>query len=67
MSGKILPRKKERPDIMSGRTLTRPPLVPSFSAFGPGAIMRQLSAEYQRFEQQNWLFSNDRAETLRIV
>jgi hypothetical protein len=43
------------------------PIDPRFSAFGPGAIMRQLSAEYQPSQQQIWLFSNDRAETLRIV
>jgi hypothetical protein len=59
--------EKERPDIMSGRTLTRPPLARADSATGPEAIMRQLSAESQRFEQQFWWFSNDHAETLRIV
>jgi hypothetical protein len=60
-------RKKERPDIMSGRTLTRPPLARADSATGPGAIMRQLSAECQHFEQQFWRISNDHAETQRIV
>jgi len=60
-------RKKERPDITSGRTLTRPPLARADSAVGPGAIMRQLSAECQSFEQQFLRISNDRAETLRIV
>ena len=43
------------------------PIGPRFLSIGPGAIMRQLSAESQPFEQQNWWFSNDRAETLRIV
>jgi hypothetical protein len=43
------------------------PIGPRFLSIGPGAIMRQLSAECQRFEQQNLLFSNDRAETPRIV
>jgi hypothetical protein len=29
--------------------------------------MRQAFQEYQRFQQQFWWFSNDHAETLRIV
>src|SRR5690606_36735682 len=38
--------KKERPDLTSGRTLTRPPIGSSLSpSFEPGAMMLQLSPE----------------------
>jgi hypothetical protein len=43
------------------------PIGPRFLSAGPGPTMRQPSVECQPFGQQIWLFSNDRAETQRIV
>jgi len=43
------------------------PIGSRFPSAEPGPIMRQLSVESQPFGQQIWLFSNDRAETPRIV
>jgi hypothetical protein len=43
------------------------PIGSRYPSAEPGPIMRQLSVECQPFEQQVWLFSNDRAETQRIV
>ena len=44
-----------------------PQLVRALSSTEPGPIMRQGGVESQPWEQQFWLFSNERAETLRIV
>ena len=59
--------EKERPDKSVRPNFDKTPIGPCFLSAEPGPIMRQLSAECQPFWQQIWLFSNDRAETLRIV
>jgi hypothetical protein len=59
--------EKRKAGQSSGRTLTRPPLASTHLSTEPGAIMLLPSEESQPFEQRFWLFSNDRAETQRIV
>jgi len=66
-AGRFSIAEKRKAGLHVRPNFDKTPIDPRFSAFGPGAIMRQLSAESQLFEQQNWLFSNVRAETQRIV
>jgi hypothetical protein len=67
-AGKDFPAPEKR---MAGVELRpnfdKTPIGPRFLSAEPGAMMRQLSVESQPFWQQSWWFSNDRAETRRIV
>jgi hypothetical protein len=68
-SGRNLPDPEKRKAglIVRPQFDKTPQLVRAFSSPEPGAIMRQQRVEIQPFEQQFWWFSNEHAETPRIV